>query len=206
MRLKCNAPVTLTFSLICAAVLGIAQLTPQQNGVHTLIINWFSISPVGFSFANPLSWLHLLTHVIGHANWTHLISNFSFILLLGPILEEKYGSGLVLLTMVVTAVATGLLDIFVMKADLLGASGIAFTLILLSSFTNIRSGDIPITFLLIVALYLVKELVESFTPSPIANLAHVAGGIIGALFGFIFARREPAKAVTGHDTPTLPGT
>ena len=205
MKLRYNAPVTLTFSLMCAAVLLLGQLTPKQDGVSTLIITYFSISPLGFSFSNPLSWMRLLTHVMGHANWTHLIANFSFILLIGPILEEKYGSGPILFMMVVTALATGLLDVFLIKADLLGASGIVFTLILLSSFTNIRSGEIPITFLLIVALYLVKEFLDALTPSPIANVAHIAGGAIGAAFGFLFARK-PQKELPAAEEKNALGT
>ncbi len=190
MKLKYNAPVCLSFSLISALVLLISQVTGG-----TLISTMFSISPFGFNLASPLSWFRLFSHVIGHASWTHLIGNFSFILLIGPILEEKYHSGPILLMMLVTALATGLLDLFIMRAQLLGASGIVFMFILLSSFTNIRSREIPVTFILIVVLYLVKEFVDALTPSPIANLAHILGGVIGAMFGFLFSRND-AQAKT----------
>jgi membrane associated rhomboid family serine protease len=202
MKLRYNAPVILSFSLICAIVLLISQIT---GGV--LIDGFFSISPMGFSLASPLSWFRLISHVIGHANWTHLIANFSFILLIGPVLEEKYGSLPLLVVMLVTAVATGILDLLIIRAQLLGASGIVFALILLSSFTNIRSGEIPVTFILIVVLYLVKEFLDALSPSPVANLAHILGGVVGALFGFVFSKKdEPKKPIAPKtDQKTIGG-
>jgi membrane associated rhomboid family serine protease len=182
LRLKYNAPVTLSFSLLCALVL----LVDQVSG-GWLIRGFFTIYP-DFSFVSPLSWLRLVSHVIGHASWAHLIGNFAFILLIGPVLEEKYGSLPILLMMIVTAVATGVLNILIVHSGLLGASGIVFMLILLSSFTNIRSGEIPITFILIVVLYVVREFVNALTPSSISEVAHIVGGICGGLFGFLFSK------------------
>jgi membrane associated rhomboid family serine protease len=184
MKLRYNSPVILSFSLISAAVLLISQLTGGA-----FIQNFFVLYP-GFNFASPLSWFRLFSYVIGHANWNHLISNFSFILLIGPILEEKYGSGPILLMMLVTAVATAIVNNLFTRTGLYGASGIVFMLILLSSFTNIRSGELPLTFILIIILYLVREFVNALTPNTVSQLAHIAGGVIGGLFGFLFAGKE----------------
>jgi len=90
--------------------------------------------------------------------------------------------------MLVTALSTAVLNLLIVRTGLYGASGIVFMLILLSSFTNIRQGEIPITFILIIALYLVREFVNALTPSTISELAHIAGGIIGGLFGFLFSK------------------
>jgi membrane associated rhomboid family serine protease len=191
LRIRYNSPVILSFAIISALVLLIDQIS---GGVF--IRTFFVLYPE-FSASSLLCWLRLFTYVIGHANWTHLIGNFSFILLIGPVLEEKYGSLPLLLMMLVTAVATAVLNILIVKTGLLGASGIVFMLILLSSFTNIRQGEIPLTFILIVALYLVKEFVNAFSPSTVSELAHIAGGIIGGLFGFIISRSERTPALDG---------
>lgn len=188
MKLRYNAPVTLTFALSSAAVLAADM---ALGGFLTR--TFFTVYP-DFHAANPLSWLRLFTHVIGHANWPHLIGNYSFILLIGPILEEKYGSGPLLLMILVTALVTGVLNSILVHAGLLGASGIVFMMILLSSFTNIKSGEIPITFLLVVALYLVKELVNALQPDQISQLAHIAGGVCGGLFGFAFREKSARGA------------
>jgi rhomboid protease GluP len=200
IRIRYNSPVILTYTLICAVVLLIDNITGGA-----FIQAFFILPPTlgPFSFG----WLKMITYVIGHANWTHLISNFSFILLIGPILEEKYGSGPLLLMMIVTALATAVLNMLIIRSGLYGASGIVFMLILLSSFTNIRQREIPITFILIVALYIVREVINAFTPSQVSQLAHIAGGLIGGMFGFLFSKHEavPAKAPTTAASPAPAG-
>jgi len=202
LRIRYNAPVILTFALLCAVVL----LVDQVSG-GWLISNFFTLQP-DFNAGSFLSWLRMVTYVIGHANWTHLISNFSFILLIGPVLEEKYGSLPILAMMVVTALATAFLNLLLVRTGLLGASGIVFMLILLSSFTNIRQGEIPITFILIIALYVVREFVNALTPNTgISQLAHIAGGIIGGAFGFLFSKAPAAAAAaSGTSTAALPAS
>jgi membrane associated rhomboid family serine protease len=199
LRLRYNAPVTLTFAIVAATVLGADQLTGG-----TLVGAWFTAPPY-LEVRSVISWLRLFSHVIGHASWAHLVSNFAFILLIGPVLEEKFGSGIVLAMAIVTAGVTGILNALLVHAGLLGASGIVFMLILLSSFTNIRSGEIPITFLLVIALYLVREFVAALTPDSVSQLAHIAGGFCGGLFGFAFARRGPAAGAAARGPAAPPG-
>ncbi len=183
LRFRYNAPVVLTYALVSAVVLLIDQISGGA------FIRAFFVLPPTLE-PSLLGWLKMVTYVIGHANWTHLISNFSFILLIGPVLEEKYGSLPLLLMMIVTALATAILNLIVVRTGLYGASGIVFMLILLSSFTNIRQGEIPITFILIVALYVVREFISALSPDTVSQLAHIAGGIIGGTFGFLFSKKE----------------
>jgi rhomboid protease GluP len=190
MRLRYNAPVTLTFALLSTVIL----VLDQYLGTN-LTSNIFSVpGKQQLNFGRLFDYVRLFTHVVGHANWTHLISNFSFILLLGPILEEKYGSGSVLFMMAVTALATGLINAVFFNTGLLGASGIVFMMILLVSFTNIGSGEIPLTFILVVFLYLSREVMSSFDKNNIAEFAHVIGGLIGSLFGFLRPRKSDRAA------------
>lgn len=200
IRIRYNSPVILTFALMCAVVLLIDQLTGG-----TFIRAFFTLPP-SLAGSSVFGWLRMVSYVIGHANWTHLISNFSFILLIGPVLEEKYGSLPLLLMMLVTALATAFLNLLIVRTGLYGASGIVFMLILLSSFTNIRQGEIPITFVLIIALYLVREFVNALTPDTVSQLAHIAGGIIGGLFGFVFARAEKTLPPAGTAPAAPPDT
>ena len=142
-------------------------------------------------------WVTLFTHVLGHANWPHLVSNFSFILLIGPILEEIYGSLSLFIMIVITALVTGVLNVLFFSSGLLGASGVVFMMILLASFTNFNRGEIPLTFILVLILYLGRELFSSFgnalgTDSNISQFAHIVGGFIGSLFGF-FRRGTSAR-------------
>jgi membrane associated rhomboid family serine protease len=187
MKLQYNSPVILTFTLISTAVLAIDYVT-----AHFLITNFFTVSS-SMSMWNPISYFRLFSHVFGHADWGHLLSNFSFILLIGPLLEEKYGSKIMMEMMFITALLTGIITLIFMNMTLLGASGIVFMLILLSSFANFKAGRIPITFLLIVLLYIGKEVANSFMQDSISQFAHIFGGICGGIFGFIINKSGSEK-------------
>lgn len=178
MKIRYNAPATLTFALLSSLVLLIDQTVAPQ-----LIENFFVVRS-SMSITNPLDYVRLVSHVVGHYNWAHLMSNFAFILLLGPILEEKYGTGRLLFMMVITSVVTGIINVLFLSTALLGASGIVFMMILLVSFTNIRQGEIPLTFILIVILYLIQEVVNSLSEDSVAQFAHIIGGVIGSIFGY----------------------
>jgi membrane associated rhomboid family serine protease len=187
MRIRYNAPVILTFTLLSTAVLIIDQF------VGGFTETFFASYPT-FN-GSLLDFMRLFTHVIGHQSWLHLMSNFSFILLIGPVLEEKYHSGPLLMMVLVTALVTGVLNIIFFSTGLMGASGIVFMLILLSSFTNIRSGEIPLTFVLVVVLFLAKEFINAFSQDDVSQFAHIIGGICGGMFGFLFTRQKSPPAV-----------
>ena len=176
MKLKFNSPVVLGFSLICVAVFFLDKIVLGQ------LIPYFALGHV--SFSNPVSLITLFTHVIGHASLEHLIGNLTFVLLLGPIIEEKFGDRRTLFMMVLTALATGMLNILFFHTGLMGASGIVFMFILLVSFTNTKSGEIPLTFILIAILFIGKEILQSLQSDQISQFARVIGGIVGSVFGF----------------------
>jgi membrane associated rhomboid family serine protease len=180
MRIKYNAPTVLTFALLSALVLLLSRtLLPG------LAESWFMVPGKGGFHAGRLrNWLSIFTHTMGHAHWPHLIGNFSLILLVGPMLEESYGSLSLLLMMVITALVTGTLNVLLFRSSLMGASGVVFMMILLASFTNFSHGEIPLTFILVLILYLGGQLFESFRSDNISQFAHIVGGFCGSLFGF----------------------
>jgi len=146
---------------------------------------WFAVPGKGdFSPGSIRHWLSLLTHAAGHSGWSHLVSNFSIILLVGPMLEESYGSLALLVMIGITALVTGICNVLLFSTGLMGASGVVFMMILLSSFTNFSRGEIPLTFILILTLYLGDQLLKSFSTDNISYFAHIAGGFCGSLFGF----------------------
>lgn len=184
IKVKYNAPVTLTFSLGATIILLL-----QTAGIN-VITKFFLVPPRGgFDFSSPIHYITLVGHSLGHASWSHLMGNLAFLLLLGPILEEKHGSWRLLSMIFITALTTGLMNIFFFPYALLGASGIVFMMILLASFTNIRNGEIPLTFILILILYLTTEVVNAFKADDVSQFAHIVGGVLGSLFGFL----GPAK-------------
>ncbi len=174
-----NSPVILSFALLACIIMGLDGLLAGH-----FTTKFFATYP-GFRFKDPLFYFQIFSHTLGHRNWAHLTANFSVILLVGPILEEKYGSMNLIKMMLITALVTGLMNSALFSTGLLGASGLAFLMILLASFTNNKEGEIPLTFVLVLILFLAKEVVQAFSSDDISQFAHIVGGLIGSLFGFI---------------------
>lgn len=137
------------------------------------------------SLLNPLTYVRLILHIFGHTSWSHFMNNFLYILLIGPMIEEKYGSINLIIMISLTAVITGILNTLFSKKRILGASGIVFMLIVLSSFVNITVGKIPVTLILICIFYVVNEIISGiFKKDDISHIGHLIGAVCGFVFGF----------------------
>ena len=180
-RLHYNAPVILTYAVL--AFVATVLVTTQPG----LAAPFFAVyrSPL-----DPLFVVRLFTHVLGHINFEHFTGNFMLILLIGPMLEEKYGSRTILIMIVITAFVTGIINVLLFESALMGASGVAFSFIIISSLVNLREGRIPLTFVLVVALYIGREVQAAFavTQTNISHLTHIIGGVCGAVIGLYLAR------------------
>ncbi|MBK8472366.1 MAG: rhomboid family intramembrane serine protease [Sphingobacteriales bacterium] len=198
MEITYNSPAVLTFSLICT---GITLADYTLPGISEA---FFSVSP-GMSWLDPLSYFRLISHTIGHGGWGHLFGNLTLILLLGPMLEEKYGTKNLVLMMTMTSLVTVLLNITLFSTGLMGASGIVFMFILLSSLTNFKSGHIPLTFLLVVGIFLGNEILNILNQNDgISQFAHIIGGVCGSVFGFrtLPPASAPPPIAPTSDIPT----
>ncbi len=184
-RLQYNSPVTLTFALISLGVLLLGNITKGES-TSLLFCAYKS------SWSDPLTYIRLFGHVLGHAGWGHFSGNMVLFLVLGPMLEEKYGSKLLLGMIAITALVSGLFYvIFYPHNALLGASGIVFMMIVLSSAAGMQEGRIPITLILVVVIYLGGEVIDSIgSEDGIAHAAHILGGICGTGFGFSGIRKH----------------
>ncbi|HEY1548190.1 MAG TPA: rhomboid family intramembrane serine protease [Kofleriaceae bacterium] len=197
LRITYNAPVVLTFTIAAVVVFLITQAVPPVG-------EWFRAAPT--LAIGPKAYVGLFSFILGHASWEHLLGNFMLILLIGPILEERHGSFRLLVMILVTALVTGLVNLAVSSGFLLGASGIVFMMILLASMANVRSGEIPLTFIAVAVIYLGGEIVKQFTAHDnVSHMAHLIGGAVGAVFGFVAAGRKgaPAKAKAPIDLAKL---
>lgn len=180
-----NSPLVIAFGIICVGAL-IANIITNGASNEALFMTYRS------SLKSPLTWVRFFTHVFGHSSWEHLMGNISYILLLGPLLEEKYGSGLLLGVIAITAFVTGIVNyIFFPSSALLGASGVVFAFIIMSSITGFRDREIPLTFILVAIIYLGQQIYSGlFVQDNIANFAHILGGLVGAVAGFTLNRKR----------------
>lgn len=182
MKITFNSPVILSFSIVCALVYVITIPGGMLSDLFVLIPEW--------NFTSAAWYMRLFSHTVGHASTEHLMGNLAFILLIGPIAEEKYGAKNLLIMMFSTALITSILHLLFFDIGLLGASGIVFMLILIVSLVNFKNKEIPLTFILVVLIFIGKEILGSFENDGISHFAHIVGGIVGAIFGFALGGKK----------------
>ncbi len=182
-----NSPVVLTFFLLSLGALALDGLTGGWTTSHLFCVYRSSLT-------DPLFYIRLLGHVLGHADLEHFLNNMLLFLVIGPPMEEKYGSVPLLKAILLTALVSGILQCLLFpRVALLGASGIVFMLIMLASLSG-GTGGIPVTMLLVAALYLGDQVYSAlFVRDDVANFMHIVGGICGTVFGFYSAHARPRR-------------
>ena len=161
-----NAVVTLTMFFISLGVLLLDKIT---KGKSTRRI----FSTERESLLNPLTYIRFFTHILGHENWQHLSNNYLKILLLGPLIEEKYGSINFLIMILITAFVVAIANFIKGHVWLKGASCISFMLTVLSAFVNITENKIPITLILIILFYIIDEIKDLKKKDNVAHDSHI---------------------------------
>lgn len=179
VKVKFNSPVILVFAALCFGVMVFNTMTGGRLN-DMLFVTYHS------SLGDPFTYVRFFTHVMGHVSWEHLIGNMMYILLLGPLLEERYSGKMILIVILLTALATGVINyIFFPGVALCGASGVCFAFILMASFTGFKNGEIPVTFILVAVLFLGQELYKGIVLTDnVSNTAHMIGGLIGSIVGY----------------------
>ena len=178
-----DAILSYFFLSLIALILGVVT-----NGwtTHTLFSVYRS------SALNPTFFIRLFGHILGHIYIQHFIGNMVLLMVVGPPMEEKYGSKTLLVGIALTAAVSGILQcVFFPSAALLGASGIVFMLIMLSSLAGMKNGQIPLTLIIVAVLYLGEQVYDIlFVKDSVANFMHLVGGACGTAFGFYMQKHR----------------
>ena len=184
-RITFNSPVVLSFVLMSLGVMVLNYLTAGVSN-RLLFMTYHS------SLASPLTYVRFFTHVLGHQGWSHYIGNMMYLLLLGPMLEEKYGSRAIIEVILITGLVTGLVTWLIFpNIALCGASGVVFAFIMMTSFTGFKEGEIPVTVILVAVIYIGQQIYEGiFVQDNISNMAHILGGIVGAVAGYTLNKKK----------------
>ena len=185
IRLSFNSPVILGFTLACFIVLILDKVTGSAS-TRAFFSVYLS------SLASPYTYIRFFGHVLGHASWDHFFGNIMMLLVVGPLLEEKYGSANILFVILATALVTGVINfIFFPHVQLLGASGVVFAFILLASLTSIEEEKIPLTFILVALIYIGQQVYDGlFIRDNVSNLTHILGGIVGSSLGYVMNKNK----------------
>ena len=185
LKVTLNAPVVIGFVAICFVAM-VLNYASEGEAVRLLFSTYRA------PLWSPLTWLRGVTYIFGHADLAHMVGNMSYLLLLGPMLEEKYGSERLALIIAITAIITSVIHfVFFPSMALCGASGVVFAFILLSSFTGFRAGEIPVSFILVSMFFIGQQIVDGLTVQDnISNLTQIIGGILGGIIGYVLNLRK----------------
>lgn len=155
---------------------------------------------------NPIAWL---TYQFSHSNWMHLLSNISFLLLIGAAVEALVGSGALILIYLLGGFAGGwgfLLSDAHGTVPMVGASAAISALLAFYCVAETRLrirflyfvspmpgqyGPIYLPTLLIFPLFLVVDLANLWaTPEGfgggVAYAAHLGGSVFGCVLGGLY--------------------
>lgn len=183
-RLSYNSPVVLTYAALCLVLLAVDWLTQGWFNRNVMVCYGHP------SLLDPMTYVRCVTYFFGHSGWSHYASNMLLMLLVGPVVEEKYGSGNLAFMIIVTGIASGIIHCIFFDGGIIGASGIVFMMIILSAFTNMKKGEIPLSLILVAAIYLGREIVSAFTPDTVSQFGHIIGGVFGLFWGIYFYRTK----------------
>lgn len=180
-----SSPVTLGFAAASLAAFLLGVLTGGAS--NRALFSVYRSSP-----GNPLTYLRLFLHVLGHLDFGHYAANMGMVLLLGPMVERQHGSRRFLVMLLVTALLTGLVHIVLAPGQAaLGASGIVFMLIFLNAVAEYRKGKVPLTLALVALIFLGREVVDGlFSKDNISQLSHIMGAVCGLGLGMLSKRRQ----------------
>ena len=184
------------------------RLTP--TGLDKLTRTW-GLVPAQLMAHPATVWVTIFTAMFLHGGWFHILSNMWVLFIFGDNIEDRLGGGRYLVFYLLSGVAAGLLESFVLRSSnvpMIGASGaIAGVLgayLILYPRARIASL-VPILFIFTIieipaALFLlfwfVSQLfsgwltLEGSTGSGIAWWAHVGGFLFGMLAVNLFAMRR----------------
>ena len=90
-KIQYNSPVVLTFAGLSLIALILGYIT--GGATNTLLFSVYRSSPL-----NPLTYVRLFCHVLGHSGYQHYIGNMLMILVIGPVLDDnrpgiRFGAG-----------------------------------------------------------------------------------------------------------------
>ncbi|MEK6933754.1 MAG: rhomboid family intramembrane serine protease [Nanoarchaeota archaeon] len=132
-----------------------------------------------------------LTAIFLHGNFAHLLYNSFALALFGSILEKLIEGKRFLAVFFITGIFANLFAVNFYNSSL-GASGAIYgvigTLIVTRPMMIVWAFGLPMPIFIAGILWAFGDIIGVFVPSNVGNIAHLAGMLLGLLFGILFKK------------------
>ncbi len=208
IKVAYDAPVTLTFVII-SAVLFLINIILAKSG-KSLGLEKLLASPTSqtgalpFIPTAPLSYLRLLLYIFGSESAggaAVLFTNLILIMLLGPAMEERYGSVIIGIMIFVSALFSGVLNACFCEASLVGAVPLVSMMIFLNAFMSFSKKKFPLSFAAVMVFFVVLQVAGG--AGVLRIIICIAGGLCGSLFAFLTSPKMKAEKKASKDSGGL---
>lgn len=181
-----DAPVTITFALLALVIFILDTFVFKGSfSGQWLLTPTVAEGFLPFSFSDFPSIVRLFLHVFGYTDPAVLICNLIFILLLGPAMEERYGSVIIGIMIFVAALFSGVLSACFCKVPACGAEPVVFMLVLLCTMMHLSRSKVSASSLAVIALFIGMLVLRKNLNGVVGVVIVVAGGLCGSLFAFL---------------------
>jgi membrane associated rhomboid family serine protease len=110
--------------------------------------------------------------------------------MMGPAMEERYGSVIIGIMIFVSALFAGVLNACFCADSLVGAVPVVCMMIFLNAFMSFSKKTVPITFLAVIVFFGFFSINSGM--SAIRLIICIAGGLCGSLFAFLTSPKVKA--------------
>lgn len=160
----------------------------------------YYITNYGFSLEKFMrgEYYRIITAIFLHASLTHLFFNSISLFFIGRSVEESVGKLKTFLVFLLSAMIGNFGVIFYSNAIGVGSSGGISGLAGYGVFVcpfRITFTPLPLPFIVFSASFLLFNLYNLFSPSPIAFSVHVLSFLVGAFLGFISVKDRKKKLI-----------
>ncbi|MBP5568442.1 MAG: rhomboid family intramembrane serine protease [Treponema sp.] len=197
LKFEYDAPVTLSFIVITVLIFVISLIAKDAKIQSLLVAPTNAAGKAPFSFSNIKSILGLFLYIFGGADPALLFTNLLFIALIGPSMEERYGSFIIGIMMFVSALFAGVLNACFCKYPMSGCSAVVFMLVLLNAMMYFSKNKITGTSVSMIILFILREVYIKNPNKAVGVIIILAGGLCGSLFAFLASPKARSERKTG---------
>ena len=191
LKFSYDAPVTLSFVIVCVFFFLLNTFVIKNGALGKILASpTTQAGALPFIVKQPLSYLRLLLYIFGSGEEVIYLTNFMIILMMGPAMEERYGSVIIGIMIFVSALFAGVLNACFCADSLVGAVPVVCMMIFLNAFMSFSKKTVPATFLAVIVFFGFFSINSGM--SAIRLIICIAGGLCGSLFAFLTSPKVKA--------------